>query len=82
MNYEVEILKSAIKDLQQIDKKDAKVIVEKISLLRNGLVGDIKKLKYYSPGYRLRVGNYRVLFSHNGTNIVVGRILHRKQAYN
>lgn len=49
--------------LQKQDKTTQKRIVSAISQLP--LTGDIKKLQG-TEGYRLRVGNYRILFDVNG----------------
>ena len=76
MQYEVLLKPKAIKDLASIPKDDANKIVEKLELARNNLSGEIKKLTNFEPNYRLRVGNWRVLFE-----IEVYRILHRKEAY-
>jgi mRNA interferase RelE/StbE len=47
-----------------------------------GLIGDIKKLTNFSPEYRLRVGNYRVLFDISPSKIInIYRIIHRKDPY-
>ena len=62
MPYSVELMPKAVKDLKTIGRDDAKKIVNKIQNLENGLEGDIKKLTNFTPEYRLRVGNYRVLF--------------------
>ena len=43
--------------------------------------GDIKKLKGVKEGYRLRVGDLRVLFSMEDDNIYVDNIIPRGQAY-
>lgn len=44
--------------------------------------GDVKKLTNHTPEYRLRVGDYRVLFEIDGTDRVsVYRIMHRREAY-
>lgn len=43
--------------------------------------GDVKRLTHFTPGWRLRVGDWRVLFDVNGTVIVVWRVVHRSQAY-
>jgi len=56
-------------------------ILEKIQLLENDLVGDVKKLTNFTPEYRLRVGNYRVLFEIEDTNIVIYRVKPRDKAY-
>jgi mRNA interferase RelE/StbE len=44
-------------------------------------VSNIKKLSNFSPSYRKRVGNYRVLFDKTDDKIIVYRILHRKESY-
>lgn len=71
----------AVKDLRKVPKKDARAIVGKIQVLEQGLSGNIKKLTNFSPEYRLRVGNYRVLFEVEGQKIIIYRIKHRKDAY-
>jgi mRNA interferase RelE/StbE len=45
------------------------------------LAGDFKKLTNFTPEYRLRVGDYRVLFEVEEHKIIVYRIIHRKDAY-
>jgi len=79
--YLVELMPKAIKDLKALPKSDAKKVVEKIRSLEKGLNGDIKKLTNFTPEYRLRVGNYRVLFEIEEQSILVYRIKHRKEAY-
>lgn len=79
--YLVELMPKAIKDLKALPKSEAKKIVEKIRSLEKGLNGDIKKLTNFTPEYRLRVGNYRVLFEIEEQRILVYRIKHRKEAY-
>ncbi|MDO8561247.1 MAG: type II toxin-antitoxin system RelE/ParE family toxin [bacterium] len=41
----------------------------------------IKKLKPPFPGYRVRLGDYRVLFTIESELIKIYRIRHRKDAY-
>ena len=79
--YLVELMPKAIKDLKTLPKSEAKKVVEKIRSLEKGLNGDIKKLTNFTPEYRLRVGNYRVLFEIEEQRILVYRIKHRKEAY-
>jgi len=43
--------------------------------------GDVKQLTNFTPEYRLRVGDYRVLFEIEGAKIVVYRVRHRREAY-
>ncbi|MBI5142618.1 MAG: type II toxin-antitoxin system RelE/ParE family toxin [Nitrospirae bacterium] len=81
MRYDIEIRKRAEKDLSAISKADAQDIADAIFGLEDGLVGDIKKLTNFSPEYRLRVGNFRILFEVAGNKAIIYRILHRKEAY-
>ena len=43
--------------------------------------GDVKRLRNFTPAYRLRVGDYRVLFAVEGGRILVHRVVHRREAY-
>jgi len=82
MNYEITFKPQSIKDLKKIDKKEVNKIIETIENMQDNLKGDIKKLTNHSPQYRLRVGNYRVLFEIEDNNIVIYRIKHRRDVYN
>ena len=50
-------------------------------MLQNNLGGDVKQLTNFTPEYRLRVGNYRVLFEVEDDKVIVYRIVHQKDAY-
>ena len=78
----VSIDEKAIKDLSKIQKSDAKKILEKITLLeRFPHIPNTKRLTNFQPPYRLRVGNYRVLFDVEGEILTVYRVKHRKESY-
>jgi len=81
MKYQVELKPRAIRDLKRIPHKEGKRIVEKLRLLENNLQGDVKRLTNYTPEYRMRVGDWRVLFEIADDKIIVYRIRHRKEAY-
>lgn len=81
MKYQIELKPKAIKELKRIPKEDVKRIVEKLKHLENNLRGDVKKLTSYSPEYRMRAGDWRILFEVENEKIVVYRIRHRKDAY-
>ena len=73
----------AIKDLSKIDKQDALKIFSKIENLQEfPKVANLKKLTNFIPPYRLRVGDYRVLFDIEDNKITVYRVRHRKDVYN
>jgi mRNA interferase RelE/StbE len=81
MKYSIEFKPRALKDLKAISSSEAGRIIAKAEALCKGLAGDVKKLTNFTPEYRLRVGNYRVLFEVEGKAVVVYRVLHRKDAY-
>lgn len=81
MEYKIRFKPRAIKDCKSIDKKRLKQIFSKIELLSNNLQGDVKKLTNFTPEYRLRVGDYRVLFEIESDEVIIYRIMHRKDVY-
>lgn len=81
MKYTIEFKPGAFKDLKKLDKQARHNIVEKIESLKNGLSGDVKHLTNFTPEYRLRVGDYRVLFEVEGEKVVIYRVKHRKEVY-
>lgn len=81
MRYTVELKPKAVKDLRSIPAADAGRILERLAELENDLSGDVKRLTNFTPEYRLRVEDYRILFEIEGSTIVVYRVKHRKEAY-
>ena len=77
----VEFKPRAVKDLEALDRATARRVLEKISGLENNLAGDVKRLTNFTPEYRLRVGDYRVLFELEGDRVIIYRIKHRSRAY-
>jgi mRNA interferase RelE/StbE len=78
----IDIRKSAIKDLKNISEPFKSKIHNKILDLKNfPNIPNIKKLTNFEPSYRLRVGNYRILFDVYDNTIVIGRVVHRQNAY-
>jgi mRNA interferase RelE/StbE len=71
----------AKEDLDALPVKFAAQIVKKIKRLENGLHGDIKQLRGHDITYRLRLGDFRILFDVNNDVIVIQRIKNRKEAY-
>lgn len=79
---EIRIRRSAIKDLKRISPEYKSKIPKKILSLNNFPdVRNIKKLTNFEPAYRLRVGDYRILFDVVDNCIEIGRVLHRKESY-
>lgn len=79
---DVKIDDKAIKDLSKINKQDASKIFQKIESLKDfPKVANYKKLTNFEPPFRLRVGDYRVLFDIEGITLTVYRVKHRKESY-
>lgn len=70
--------KSAEKSIKKLDKSLRKRIINAIKRLPDG---DIRKLKGYDETFRLRVGDYRVLYSFDGYSIMILDVLPRGEAY-
>ena len=81
MTYEIDFKPRALKDLQALPKSAQRRILAKIEILKNDLTGDVKRLTNFTLEYRLRVGDYRVLFEVEERKVVVYRVMHRKDAY-
>lgn len=81
MKYKIDFKPRATKDLRSVNRSDAQRILEKIRAMENDLAGNAKHLTDFEPQYRLRVGNYRVLFSIENENLIIYRIKHRREAY-
>jgi mRNA interferase RelE/StbE len=81
LKYSVELKPQALKDLRRIPSKDRDRILSRLERQENGLAGDVKKLTHFVLDYRLRVGEYRVLFEIEGKKIIVYRVVHRREAY-
>jgi mRNA-degrading endonuclease RelE of RelBE toxin-antitoxin system len=59
--------RKAVKQLGRLNKADRPVIYDAVQeLARMPNVQNVKKLVNHTYGYRLRVGNYRVLFDWDG----------------
>jgi len=79
---QINIRESAIKDLKKIDTQYRERIHNKIKTLKQfPEVANIKKLTDFEPAYRLRCGDYRILFDVQDGIIEVGRILPREKSY-
>ena len=80
-HYQIRYEESALDDLRALPKKPADQILRKIQRLEQGLHGNIKRLQNADVGFRLRMGDYRVLFDVVGDKILIQRIGNRKDVY-
>ena len=81
MEYRITFSAEALRELRHLSPEVARRIIAKVDRLKDGLAGDVKRLTSYSPEYRLRVGDWRVLFEVEGDMIVVHDVKHRSKAY-
>lgn len=83
--YQVIIKKGAIKDIAALPKPYKKKVSNKIDLLKtNPRPRGAQPVKNFGEnGYRIRVGDYRILYQINDRKIevLVVRIRHRREAY-
>ena len=79
--YEIVYGDTAVEELDALPAKQRTQILRKIERLQSGLHGDIKRLQNADVTYRLRMGNYRVLFDVEGSVIVIRRVGNRRDVY-
>ena len=77
----IDYSQEALDNLRVLPRKFTDQIIRKISRLEHGLTGDIKGLQAADFGYRLRSGNYRILFDVVSDRVVIQRIKKRGEAY-
>lgn len=83
IDYKIEIKASAQKELRNLPNKELKKIIEKIgSLSTNPRPSGCKKLSG-DEKYRIRIGNYRVLYRIEDEILVIFivKVGHRKDVY-
>jgi mRNA interferase RelE/StbE len=81
--YKIEVIPSAQKDLDDLEKKFFIQIKNRIDSLKSQprLAGCLKLTA--DEGYRLRSGDYRILYRIDDKNkiIYIYRVKHRKESY-
>ena len=84
-NFSIIWLKSAHKSFEKLPIATQKNIIKQINFLNTSHENsNIKKLKGHSNLYRLRVGDYRIIFSINkqAQQICISAVGHRREIYN
>ena len=82
--YKIHWKKSAVKELKKLERAFIPKILEVIeNLAENPYPAGTKKLQSSEHTYRLRVGDYRVVYSVKETQVIIEiiRIGHRKDIY-
>jgi mRNA interferase RelE/StbE len=81
VKYDLRFKPRSVKDLKKLPAELRRQIIEKVEEMTEDSAGDIKQLTNFTSEYRLRIGDYRVLFEIEGNTIVVYRVRHRREAY-
>jgi len=81
MRYRLDIGDEALAQLKALPKEQRQRIGQKLEALQTDLHGDVKKLVGQAGRYRLRVGNFRVLFALDNDLLFVYLVRDRKDAY-
>jgi len=83
-SYKVEIKKSAQKEIRKLPQSVRMKIIQKINkLYSEPMPVGAEKIKGYDNRYRLRQGDYRILYSifKDRLVIMIVRVQHRKDVY-
>jgi len=79
--YQIRFSQPALETLAELPARHAAQITRKIERLQFGLAGDVKALRNAEYGFRLRMGDYRVLFDVQGNQVLIQKIGHRREIY-
>lgn len=75
---EIKVTKTAIKDIKKLDTQTRDRILKGIYKLP---LGDVKRLQGYTNYYRLRIGDFRIIYSVSDETIIISAVLPRGEAY-
>ena len=79
--YEIEWKEPALKQLEKLEKSVSSRIIKKVEDLKENLFYlDIKRLKG-EEAFRLRVGDYRIIFEISNNLISILKVGHRQNIY-
>ena len=81
MRYRLEIGREALAQLRALPAETRREVGRRLELLQTDLYGDVRKLMGRSGCYRLRVGQYRILFTLENDLLFVHQVRDRKDAY-
>lgn len=81
MTYRLDFSDEALVQLRALPRERRQRIGQRLDALQQDLRGDVKKLAGQAGRYRLRVGDYRILFALEKDLIFVHLVKDRKDAY-
>lgn len=77
----ITILPRAEKELRKLPKFDQIAVAAKIRTLPTPQIAGEEKLTGYAHIYRVRVGNYRIVYKKTSESIAIVLIRHRRDVY-
>jgi mRNA interferase RelE/StbE len=81
LKFDVQFKPKAVKDIERLPPRIQERVLSRVEEMRTDLSGDVKRLTKFTPEYRLRVGDYRVLFEIEDETIIIYRVRHRREVY-
>ena len=84
MSYSIELRPAALRDLKRLPKEVLDRVSRKInSLADNPRPPGVEKLSGSEDSYRVRVGDYRILYGIRDAVllVIIVRVRHRREAY-
>ena len=82
--FRIEWKASALRELKNIDRQDVSRVVAAVGTLAdNPFPGGVRKLQGAEHTYRIRVGDYRIVYEvyHDSVRIQIIRVRHRRDVY-
>lgn len=81
--YSYEFKSKALKQLKKLDRSTQRKIIEKLDQISkiDMLYGNKRLTKFKIGSYRLRVGDYRLIYDVDGKMITILLIGHRREIY-
>ena len=81
-SHTVRIGKSAVKSIKKLGVKDAYKVIEKLEVLENTpRPAGVEKLQQYPKFWRLRAGDFRIIYTIEGDDVIVLLVKHRRESY-
>ena len=85
MKYQVNFFSSAVKEFQKLPKDIQEKVLHVIDMLRIDPYSEVLKIRKLKGGedlFRIRIGNYRLIYKiESSSSLLVVRIRHRKDVY-
>jgi mRNA interferase RelE/StbE len=82
MNYKIVFTKRAMRDISKLEPEIKEKLGDALRRYGKDPLNYARKMIDPSLGsYRFRIGDYRVIFDIEGDEIIVLRVVHRKEIY-